>query len=81
MELKDTIKLMQSDDYKERFRAEYYQLKIRCGKLAETLEKYRTNTLPFVLKCSYEGLVVQLAYMELYLNTLENRANVENIEL
>ena len=28
MELKDTIKLMDSEDYKERFKAEYYQTKI-----------------------------------------------------
>lgn len=27
MELKDTIELMNSTDYKERFRAEYYQTK------------------------------------------------------
>ena len=29
MELKDTIELMTSDDYKDRFRAEYWQTKIR----------------------------------------------------
>lgn len=29
MELKDTIEMMTSDDYKERFKAEYYQTKIR----------------------------------------------------
>lgn len=33
MELKDTIKLMESKDYKERFKAEYYQTKIRWEKL------------------------------------------------
>lgn len=29
MELKETIDLMNSDDYKERFKAEYLQVKIR----------------------------------------------------
>ena len=29
MELNETIEMMQSADYKERFKAEYYQLKIR----------------------------------------------------
>lgn len=29
MELKDTVELMNSDDYKDRFKAEYYQTKIR----------------------------------------------------
>ena len=31
--LADTYRLMQSDDYKERFLAEYYQTKIRYNKL------------------------------------------------
>lgn len=30
MELKDTIELMTSEDYKERFKAEYWQAKIRA---------------------------------------------------
>ena len=33
MELKDTIEMMNSADYKERFKAEYYQTKIRYEKL------------------------------------------------
>ena len=33
MELKDTIDLMTSEDYKDRFKAEYYQTKIRYDKL------------------------------------------------
>ena len=37
MELKDTVSLMQSADYKERFKAEYYQLVIRYKKLKAML--------------------------------------------
>lgn len=33
MELKDTVEMMGSADYKERFKAEYYQTKIRYEKL------------------------------------------------
>lgn len=33
MKLQDTIEMMNSDDFKERFKAEYYQLKIRGMKL------------------------------------------------
>ena len=33
MELKDTIELMQSADYKDRFKAEYFQAVIRLKKL------------------------------------------------
>lgn len=36
-ELKDTVELMLSDDYKDRFLAEYYQTHIRFTKLSETL--------------------------------------------
>ena len=39
MELKDTIEMMNSDDYKERFKAEYYQTKIRY----EKLKKFNTK--------------------------------------
>lgn len=35
------IKLMQSEDYKDRLKAEYYQLKDRLEKLSVALEKYR----------------------------------------
>ena len=40
MELKDTTTLMVSSDYKERFKAEYYQLKIRLEKLKCMLQKW-----------------------------------------
>ena len=35
MELKDTVELMNSKDYKERFKAEYLQAKIRYDKLVK----------------------------------------------
>lgn len=41
MKLKDTAKLMESGDYKDRFKAEYYQLKIRLNGLSEMLKKYK----------------------------------------
>lgn len=39
MELKDTIELMQSSDYKDRFKAEYFQVAIRLQKLDDMLKK------------------------------------------
>lgn len=51
MELKDTIELMNSEDYKERFKAEYYQAKIRYDKLYKMLVKYDAGTLNFELSC------------------------------
>ena len=81
MELKDTIKLMNSDDYKERFKAEYYQAKIRYDKLHKMLVKYEARTLDFELSCPPEILEKQACYMGNYLRTLEVRAEIEKIEL
>lgn len=81
MELKDTIKLMNSDDYKERFKAEYYQTKIRYDKLHKMLVKYEARTLDFELSCPPEILEKQACYMGNYLRTLEVRAEIEKIEL
>ena len=81
MELKDTITLMTSDDYKERFKAEYYQLKIRDEKLTTMLNKYNAGELNFTPSCSYEMLFEQLVYMEHYLGMLEKRAEIEGINL
>ena len=47
MELERLIELMKSEDYKDRFRAEYYQLEDRIDKLANMLEKYKDGTLNF----------------------------------
>lgn len=81
MELKDTVKLMTSADYKERFLAEYWQTRIRYDKLFDMLVKYKNDTLPFVPKCSYEVLANQAVLMRGYLNALEERAWIEKIDL
>ena len=39
MILADTIEMMNSEDFKERFRAEYFQLKIRYQKLHDMVVK------------------------------------------
>lgn len=81
MELKDTIKLMESNDYKERFKAEYYQTKIRYDKLHKMITKYEAGTLEFEPKCTIELLREQANFMGRYLHTLEIRAEIEKIEL
>ena len=81
MELQDTIKLMNSTDYNERFKAEFLQLQIRIGKLERMLKGYREGTLDFTPNCSYDLLHTQLVYMECYMNVLEERAKTEGIEL
>ena len=79
--LKDTVPMMISDDYKERFVAEYAQLKIRYKKLYAVLEKYAADKLDFKPTCPIEILYEQLDHMEAYLGVLEARAKYEGIEL
>ena len=81
MELKDTIEMMTSPDYKERFRAEYYQVKIRYGKLKAMCEKWDSGTLSFIPTCPKETYEFQLKSMKEYLNILIIRAKIENINL
>lgn len=81
MELKETIELMNSNDYKERFIGEYLQLQIRINGLINMLKKYKEGTLNFTPSCSYELLHTQLVYMECYANALEERAKIENINI
>lgn len=79
MELKDTIEMMTSTDYKERFKAEYYQLCIRIDKLRRTVDNY--SDLPFKPACSKSLLNRQLACMLEYKSALLTRADIENIIL
>ncbi len=81
MELKDTVEMMLSDDYKARFKAEYYQTKIRYEKLHRMCVKYEAGTLDFEPKCSLELLNAQASSMGYYLKALEIRAEIEGIAL
>lgn len=81
MELERLIELMKSEDYKDRFRAEYYQLEDRIDKLANMLEIYKAGTLDFTPSCSYELLNGQLKAMNEYLQYLAIRAEIEGIEI
>ena len=82
MELKDTIEGMTSEDYKERFKAEYYQTLIRLDKLNNIIAKAKRNKLEFELvDGSLDLLEVQAIYMQAYVNVLRDRANLENIRL
>lgn len=73
--------MMQSEDYKERFKAEYYQTKIRYNKLHAMTIKYEAGTLNFEPSCSLELLNEQKKHMGMYLHALEVRAEIEDIDL
>ena len=79
--LAETALLMQSDDFKDRFKAEYFQLAIRISGLEKMLEKYRSGTLAFNPNSSYELLHEQFVYMKNYIKVLEERAKLEGIDL
>ena len=81
MGLERLIELMKSEDYKDRFRAEFYQLEDRIDKLSNMLEIYKAGTLDFTPSCSYELLNSQLKAMNEYLQYLTIRAEIEGIEL
>lgn len=90
--LKDTVKLMNSEDYKERFIAEYWQTKIRYEKLKAFNNKIeaakRSNyniegnrVEPPKHDCPDDLLREQQHFMGEYLHILEVRAIIENINL
>jgi hypothetical protein len=81
LKLSDTISMMVSKDYKERFRAEYYQLWIRCSKLQEMLEKWDNGELDFIPSCPKYVYKNQIYCMNDYITVLECRAKAEGIEL
>ena len=76
-----TIDLMNSEDYKDRFKAEYAQTLIRIRKLNNMLNKYDEGTLGFIPDCPIYLLRNQSAYMQAYLRTMEERAEYEDIDL
>lgn len=80
-ELKETTNLMLSADYKERFKAEFYQLNIRITKLEIMLRKVRNNEIDFKPTCPRGLLEEQLTAMKQYQSILYSRAEEENITL
>lgn len=85
MDLRHTIRLMTSDDYKDRFVAEYLQLKERYTRLKRYVHRIRAAQLMCKEEpkhdCPIGLLTAQLNNMDEYMKTLELRAIIENIDL
>ena len=81
MELKDTVEMMNSADYKERFKAEYQQVVIRYQKLAAMLQKWDSGELNFTPTCPRSTYNMQVRAMTDYIAVLEARAVMEGVEL
>lgn len=81
MELRDTVEMMNSADYKERFKAEYQQNVIRYQKLAAMLEKWDKGELNFTPTCPRSTYNMQIKAMTDYIAVLEARAVMEGVDL
>lgn len=79
--LKDTVELMNSEDYKERFIAEYRQLVIRYRGLENMLYKWDRGELNFNPTCPRSTYNMQIKAMTDYIAVLEARAVMEGIVL
>ena len=90
MNLKDTVEMMTSADYKERFKAEYYQTKERYERLKAFNQKidaarqtdWSKNPVEMPKHDCPDGLLLEQQHvMGSYLHILEIRAIIEGIEL
>ena len=79
--LRDTIEMMNSEDYKERFKAEYYQVVIRYQKLKSMLDKWDNDQLEVTPTCPQSTYNMQIVAMTDYIAVLEERAVMEGVEL
>ena len=92
MKLKETANAMVSLDYKERFKAEYWQLKIRLENLRKFNLRIKAGRMINEMLCTESDKIPkhdcpdwllgdQQRVMEDYLDILEERAIIENIDL
>ena len=79
--LSQTVDMMTSSDYKERFKAEYAQVVIRYKKLKNMLDKWDKNELTFTPTCPRSTYNIQIKAMTDYIAVLEARAVMEHIIL
>lgn len=79
--LKDTVDLMCSEDYIDRLKAEYFQLKIRLEGLTAMLDKWEKKELPFTPKGPKAIYLQQKRNMTDYMEMLKARLDIENVEI
>lgn len=79
--LSQTADIMLSTGYKERFKAEYYQVVIRYKKLRDMLVKWDNGKLNFNPTCPRSTYNMQIKAMTDYIAVLEARAVMEHIVL
>ena len=80
-EMVKSSELMLSTDYKDRFIAEYLQIKNRYESLSRMIVNWDNGTLAFTPACPRETYNFQLRAMKDYMDILIVRAKIENIKL
>lgn len=80
-ELAETVALMPSDDYRDRFRAEYEQARARYERLCSMMARWDEGALDFEPACPRSVLESQRSAMLAYICVLENRADIEGVAL
>lgn len=75
------IPYVTSEDWKRRFIGEYWMLRFRTEGLNDMLLKLNCDKLDFKPNCEVSTLSVQASTMERYLEILEKRAVIEDIDL
>lgn len=82
-DLEQTVEGMLSDNYKERFIAEYQQVALRRDKLQAMVDKWDDPTveLGFTPTCPRSTYYLQLRSMNDYIAVLEARAVMEGVTL
>lgn len=75
MTLKETIPMMMSDNYNDRFKAEYFQLKIRTEEIKAGLDRYPRPLIRLDL------MAAQYKAMQMYQKILEARLVDEDIDI
>ena len=81
MTLKDTVNLMISPDWKDRFKAEYFQTKIRYEKLHKLIVLREVGKHGFDTPIPLDSWKEQAHHMGLYLFELEKQAAIHGIDL
>lgn len=81
LKLSETIDLMQSDCFRDRMRAEYYQTAIRKRDIDYTLAHYDDDDLGYIPRMSREEYRQLSFRMEAYLELLANRCQYEGADL
>ena len=78
-DLIDSVDLMLSPDFKDRMKAEYWQLHIRMNRLFDILQNW--DNLEFKPKGGKDTLNMQYHYMKKYKEILIHRALLEGVDL